>query len=107
MARRRLAGTRWRFLAWEAPRGRGGMCGERIALESDDSRPSVFDELVVDSWFHMEQMDSNLWWISIAGVVVFVRPDRDGRPKEVTVWGPGDYNLPVEGVTYAGIVGPE
>lgn len=59
-----------------------------------------FDELVVDSWLHVEQMDTGTWWANIGGVTLHVRVDRDGRPKHVTVHGPGDYDYPVEGCGY-------
>lgn len=42
------------------------------------AEPSVFDELVVDDWFHIEQMDTRLWWMRIGNadgksLVVWVR----------------------------------
>jgi hypothetical protein len=83
------------------------MYGDQIALSSDDHPPSVFDELVVDQWFHMEQMDSGLWWMSIAGVVVHVNVNRDGKATRVRVDAPGDYDAPVPGVTYEGAVGDD
>jgi hypothetical protein len=27
--------------------------------------PSVFDEVVIDDWFHLEQMDTHWWWMRI------------------------------------------
>lgn len=59
-----------------------------------------FDELVVGRWIHIEQMDSGVWWMNIGGVTVWVRADRDGRPKRVTVYGPADWATPVEGCEY-------
>lgn len=59
-----------------------------------------FDELVAGRWLHVEQMDSGFWWMNIGGVTVHVRADRDGRPKRVTVSGPGDYDDPVPGCEY-------
>lgn len=52
-----------------------------------------FDELVVGDWIHLEQM---------AGVVLWVRVDEDGRPRRVDVYGPGDYDDPVPRVEYGG-----
>lgn len=60
-----------------------------------------FDELVVGRWIHIEQMDATVWWSSIGGVTINVTVDRDGRPKHVDVYGPGDYDEPVPGCTYA------
>ena len=39
-------------------------------------------------------------FLVIGGVVVLVTADRDGRPKRVSVSGPGDYDGPVEGCKY-------
>lgn len=59
-----------------------------------------FDELVVGQWLHIEQMDTGLWWMNIAGVTVHVKANRDGRPLSVTVYGPGDYAEAVDGCKY-------
>ena len=59
-----------------------------------------FDELVVGRWIHIEQMDSTVWWLNIGGITVNVTVDRDGRPKVVDVYGPGDYGEPVPGCKY-------
>ena len=100
MSRRRLPGTRWRFLAHRAPTTRDGMYGPPIEVASDDADPSVFDELVVDSWLHVEGMNTHVWWMNVAGVTVHVDVDRDGRPVRCTVHGPGDWAEPVAGCTY-------
>lgn len=57
-ADRVLPGSRWRTLAHTDD-------GAPIADSSDRHPPSVFDELVVSDWFHLEQMDVNAWWMSI------------------------------------------
>lgn len=59
-----------------------------------------FDELVVGSWLHVEQMGAGRWWMNIGGVTVWVDADRDGRPKRVSVHGPLDYDGPRDGCTY-------
>ena len=59
-----------------------------------------FDELVVGSWIHIEQMDTGRWWMNIGGVTVWVTADRDGKPTSVTVFGPKDYDAPVDGCRY-------
>jgi hypothetical protein len=61
---------------------------------------SDFDELVVGKWIHIERMNDRIWWMDIGGVTVHVKADRDGKPVEVTVHGPLDYNAPVEGCRY-------
>jgi hypothetical protein len=60
-----------------------------------------FDELVIGRWFHLEQQDAGVWHIIIDGVVVIVTADRDGRPKRVDVYGPGDYDGPAKGCAYS------
>lgn len=59
-----------------------------------------FDELVIGSWIHLEQMTDSVWWMNVAGVTVNVRVDRDGRPEAVDVHGPGDYADEEPGVAY-------
>lgn len=59
-----------------------------------------FDELVVGSWLHIEQMDTGTWWMNIGGVTVHVTADREGKPKHVTVHGPDDYGAAIEGCKY-------
>ena len=113
----RRAGSKWRLLVHEMLPG--GYCGSAHHVGSDrrvggcggqDTESSrhvelpgtEFDELVVGSWLHVEQMDSGKWWMNIGGVVVWVRADRDGRPVRVDVYGPGEYDEPVPGVEYGG-----
>ena len=43
-----------------------------------------FDEVVIDSWLHLEQMDDRDWWLSVGNpegreVVIDVHIDRDGK----------------------------
>lgn len=73
--------------------------------DSEHSRTHViegteFDELVVGSWLHAEQMDTHVWWINAGGVTVHVTADRDGRPRHVWVAGPDDYDERKPGCTY-------
>jgi hypothetical protein len=58
-------GHSWRFLAW--------VDDDELALDSRDHPGAVFDELVVDDWLHVEQMDRELWWMRIGDLVVWVR----------------------------------
>ena len=63
-----------------------------------------FDELVVggskDVWLHIEQMDTGLWWMNVAGVTIHVQADSYGRPKRITIDGPGFYDDAREGCEY-------
>jgi hypothetical protein len=98
------AGSRWRLLVHSDD----GRRSHNVTSEPSDAKDSVslpgalFDELVVDDWCHIEQMDSRKWWMNIGGVTVWVRVDKNGRPKCVDVYGPGDYAPAVEGVRYGG-----
>jgi hypothetical protein len=53
---RPLPGKRWRTLAHE--RGK--------PVEQHDR--GTFDELVIDSWFHLEQMSPRTYWMRVAGL---------------------------------------
>lgn len=87
--------------------GKGGYdrCQERLGLAAEHSQVhefpgTEFDELVVGHWAHIEQMDTGFWWMSIAGVVIHVSADRDGRPTRVTVRMPGEWEDGVPGCEY-------
>ena len=71
-------GFSWRVLAHKREGKRASMssesfdarcgCGEpngypgyRIALDGDWE----FDELVIDDWFHLEQMSARNWWMGV------------------------------------------
>lgn len=63
-----LPGRRWRA-QWDEEHGQASV-GNR----------GVFDELVIDDWFHLEQMDKRRWWMRIGGnVIVNVHIDERGR----------------------------
>lgn len=78
---------------------------DRVREDSEHHRGHLFpgaefDEFVVGKWLHIEQMGHHTWWMTIGGVTVHVTADRDGRPTQVRVDGPGDYDEPREGCTY-------
>lgn len=56
-----VSGTRWRLLAHEG--------GQAVELENR----GVFDELVLDDWLHVEQMDSDRWWLRVGDARINVR----------------------------------
>lgn len=41
--------------------------------------PGIFDELVVDDWLHIEQMDVRRWWASIGDARLDIYVSADGR----------------------------
>lgn len=109
----RRAGGRWRLLVhgWVGGTQKYGTAHHvqpTPGRDDEGSRVHVlpgteFDELVVGSWLHVEQMDTGRWWVNVGGVTVLVDVDRDGRPRRVNVYGPGDYDDTVEGCTYGSV----
>lgn len=96
--RARRAGGRWRFLAHQTgPGGRldGGMYGPAIHISDQDYGPCEFDELVVGRWIHIEQMTASWFWMDVAGLVLNVRVDRDGNPRQLSA-DPSDLHADVE-----------
>lgn len=45
---------------------------------------TVFDELVIDDWLHLEQMDDRYWWMRIGDTVLWITVPRKG-PVQVAV----------------------
>jgi hypothetical protein len=113
----RRAGSRWRILVheWRGAKHPGQpLYGHSYHVGSDPRQAedgehvtsttlegTEFDELVVGRWIHLEQFDAGRWYVSIGGVFINITADRDGRPKVIDVYGPGDYDDPVEGCRYA------
>lgn len=62
-------GREWRLLAHED--------GGPVEVENR----GVFDELVVDQWLHIEQMDTNVWWLRVGDARLWVKLDSQGRPE--------------------------
>lgn len=58
-ATRRLPGFRWRTLAWNED------TGEKHEQRFDPSDDVCFDELVIDDWFHLEQMNTRHYWLGL------------------------------------------
>lgn len=83
MSHRLWPGYQWRFLAHTrtAKGQKGTYTGARVVLDSEDHPLVQFDELVIDHWFHLEQMDTRHWWMSVGGWHINVSIDAAGRPK--------------------------
>ncbi len=60
-------GKKWRLLTHDG--------GKRVELENQ----GTFDELVVDDWLHIEQMDESVWWLRVADARLMVTIDSEGR----------------------------
>lgn len=67
----------WRVLAH-------GSKGTEFSVRSDavpDAKPGErfeYDELCLGDWFHLEMMDSGVWWMEIAGFHLWVRLTKKG-----------------------------
>jgi hypothetical protein len=86
-----------RYERWQDKRGRQKMPGAwwraRFEAKGEDGRnvystnypqPCVFDELVIDDWLHLEQMDKRTWWMSVGDARIWIHVHKDGR-REVTI----------------------
>ncbi len=118
--RHRRAGSRWRLQVheWTGRKKNSpilyGTTHNVSSAAGEDSEHSRhhqlegcdFDELVVSNWLHIEEMDVGLWWMEVGGVTLFVCADRDGNPRRVTVYGPGEFAEAVEGCVYELDLGP-
>ena len=83
--KRRIPGYRWRTLAWHDD-------GEKIEQEYDGTEGVCFDELVVDEWFHIEQMDTRDWWMQVGDLHINIHINPD-KTTEVTGWSEGEIEL--------------
>jgi hypothetical protein len=72
---KRVPGSSWRVLA-HAPSG-------KIQLEDQ----GIFDELVVDDWFHIEQMDDREWVLRLGDARIHVTIAEDGSAEVDVVRG--------------------
>jgi hypothetical protein len=81
-ARRFWPGFKWRILAHKrANIGRITIDDYRgqVAMHSSDfDEPVEFDELVIDHWFHLEQMNDRDYWIGLG-------THEDGRGYEYMI----------------------
>lgn len=68
MDRSALPGNRWRLLAWNQ--------GEKVQFQNI----GTFDELVVDGWLHIEQMDKRVWWMQVGDARIVVHIPTKGEP---------------------------
>jgi len=64
---KQLHGKVWRVLANDGD----------AAVELENK--GVFDELVVDRWLHIEQMDHNRWWMRVGDARILIVLDDTGK----------------------------
>jgi hypothetical protein len=109
----RRAGAVWRLLVHRHPTDgpRSDMAyhvqSDRVQGRDDGEwaqttvlERTELDEVVVGNWLHLEALDTGVWWLNLAGVVITVKVDRDGNPTRVQVSGPGDDDEPRPGCSY-------
>lgn len=100
--RLRRAGARWRLLA-HVPGGRShDVASSRRMIGPVDRTATilpgtVLDEVVIQEWLHLEQLDVGVWTLRVAGVRLEVRADRDGKPTHLFSQG---VEHPHKGCTY-------
>ena len=71
MSRKNLPGYRWRVLAH--------LPTHPVRVEN----AGCFDELVVDDWLHVEQMDTREWWAKIGPHTFGISISRTGDVRVV------------------------
>ena len=107
----RRAGSPWRLLVREAGRkstphhitNRPSFVGTTSSAGHGETHlleGTEFDELAVGRWLHIEQMERGRWWMNAGGVTINIEVDRDGRPRAVSVLGPGDFGEAVAECSY-------
>ena len=79
-------GRRWRILAQNDEGGSVELYSPEYAEEEKargrhvHSAPisTEFDELVIDNWLHLEQMDHGHWWMRLGDAYILVTAHEDG-----------------------------
>lgn len=71
----KVPGARWRMQAGGDTRD---VATVAVSSEQFGGRV-VFDELVIDEWLHLEQMNREHWWLRVGDVTLNVTVGRDGK----------------------------
>lgn len=66
-----MHGKKWRLLAHRPD--------SHLEIEDD----GVLDELVLDDWLHLEQMDDNVWWLRVGDAHLLVTLGRGATTVDV------------------------
>lgn len=81
-----MSRTRYQVYSHEADTDHAKENRERYGSDGDSIQTLLnteVDELVIDRWFHIEQMDKNRYWMDIGGLTVNVTVAKDGTAKHV------------------------
>jgi hypothetical protein len=62
-----ISGTQWRLLTHDDVK------------TTEIKNKGIFDELVVDDWLHIEQMDDNIWWLRVGDVRIVATVSSQGQ----------------------------
>lgn len=89
LPKRHKPGSLWRILA-QSYGERGGLevVTQPHAYPEKISVPAkgyIFDELVIDNWFHLEQMSDRSWWLRIGDADINVTVGERGEASSVHV----------------------
>jgi hypothetical protein len=71
MGRRKPAPGKWRILTYPT------------ADTRHEDNGVGFDEIVLDHWLHVEQMDDREWWLQVGPLHISVIVDQTGNPRSV------------------------
>jgi hypothetical protein len=65
----RPLGAEWRILAHEK--------GDTVEV----ANRGKLDEVVVDEWFHLEEMDQNQWWMRLGDIRATITKTENGKVR--------------------------
>jgi hypothetical protein len=83
LPKRHRPGSQWRILAH--CRLGDGWYGGRVEESSENHEPTEFDELVVDEWLHLEQMDRRTWSLRVGPLLITTTVGERGQARVVCV----------------------
>jgi hypothetical protein len=89
LPKRHKPGSSWRILAHKPPTYEGlEVVTQPHTHPEPVSVPAkgyIFDELVIDHWFHIEQMDDRVWWMRVGDADITVRVGERGEASSVHI----------------------
>jgi hypothetical protein len=84
LPKRHRPGSQWRVLLHTLTDE--GECGSPIDIRSSQgSQPTEFDEVVIDEWLHLEQLDSRMWSLRLGPLLITTTVGERGQAREVYV----------------------
>ena len=80
----RQPGFKWRVLAWKL--GDRYRNAEKYDVRFAPKDRMKFDELVIDDWFHIEEMNSRHYWMQVCDLHINVVVPSRGKPYISSTW---------------------